>query len=161
MALTNVTITRQRGALQSATSAGVVTDDQVEAAIKLATPRLVQFVGQDNYDTVAGWTPEEISADLAKEKKKNAYVDAESYFALGFIPDILKNGQMSATGLEQRTIVGESVTEFAPVDEGQKIRRVWESAAFRVLTPYLDIIKKDSNDDDLSISKGGLTIMVI
>lgn len=161
MALTTAIITRQRGGLSAASTAGVVRDDQLDAAIKLATVRLVSFVGQTIYDEVAAWTSEQLAADPAKEDKKNAFVDAESYLALSFVPDILKNAQHSASGLEQRTIVGESVTEFAPVEEGQKIRRVWESAALRVLTPYLDIVKKDSNGDDLSIKRGGLMIMVI
>jgi hypothetical protein len=165
MALATRDTVRSRGALQApSTDAAAPSNLQIDAAILLAVTLMIALVGRTTYDEVVAWTNEQLAADPEKQLKKDAYVAAESYFAISKLPAILKNGQMAEGGLTDSTTVGQSTTRFAPVEEGQKIRRDWESLAMKELAPYLAVIRTDAEGKDLSANtkkKGGFTIMVI
>lgn len=155
LTLTDVTTVRDRGALDSATVAGAVTDKQIEAAIAAAYHTMtVEACGYALYAGVrdlsdsdlANTTPDATTLRTDAEKK-NDFIDAESYFALMHLESVVQIGKISETGTPMSMQTGREVRTFAPQDEITNTAQRWQDMAYTCLKPYLTLLGKDTDDN--------------
>ena len=115
--ITDATNVRTIGALNAPTVAsGAASDNQVNAAIYDAQMRMVQKVGITVYAAVQAFDDADLEVP-ANADKQNAFIHAESCFAIAELCHILTAQQLSDTGIIQTVEVGKYRQNFTTSDE--------------------------------------------
>ncbi len=126
-------------------SAGGVTDAQLTPALTEASLHLRLLVSAFVYKIVSNYN--DSSSDDQKEKKQ-VFAEAEACFALSFLPTILSNTQLQQTGYKLEAGIGKSRTVFGNPKDISVIADFWEMEALKRLSPYMDSIIYDEDDNE-------------
>ena len=128
-------------------SEGGATDSQIHSALFTAQQHIISLVSKADYLRVLAYT--ESSGD-EEIQERNAYKDAESRFAMSFLPFILSSAQLQSTGFKTDAAIGETKTHFGNEDDMIPLSEFWAEKAMLFIAPYLaDAQYYNEDEDDL------------
>ena len=144
-------------------SKGGASDDQLNAAITPAQTLILNYITDADYIAMRDYT----GADADTLAMKAAFKLGESYFAMGFLANVLMGAQMEQTGFKTQSTIGRATTTFGNPVDISSIDDFWKGEGMNAIEDYLDLSytdpDKDSDDDGFTvgIEAAGVTMISI
>lgn len=160
LTITDVDAVRSEGSLKAPTDAsGAASDKQIKSAIRMARRRMIARLtavaqqvgsipavvtdGSVAYNAVLAYTDPQLLEEPYSDEY-DAFLHAESCFAIAELCAVLNAQQLSDTGIIQSITIGKAQQAFVSQDELNKIRSTWEARANRFLAPYAPVQLDDN-----------------
>jgi hypothetical protein len=144
MTLATATTTRETGGLLKE-SAGGATDSQINTAIEIASKYLSGIVSRQEYNRILAVDG---SSSYEDQEQQRDFTNAEKRFAVAFLPRILTNTQLQATGYKLESTIGKATTKFANTTDINVIADFWNEQAMKYLAPYVTHSFFDDDDEE-------------
>jgi hypothetical protein len=157
--ITDVAAVRTRGALGSGDEAGGATTAQIEAAIALASDEIAELVTPAAYKATRDYG--EDATDVQKVQQE-AFELAESYLTLAWLPQVLQNQRLAATGIQSSVTMGQTTVQLASSQDAKDMSDGWRNLALRKLAPYIpNAVEEDDDDEDTGVESDTFSMIAI
>ncbi len=160
LTITDVDAVRSEGSLKAPSDAsGAASDQQIKSAIRTARTRMIDKITKETYEMVRLWTDVDLT-DADKSDQYDAFLSAESCYAVAQLTSKLNAQQLSNTGLIQSIEIGKARQSFVSTDEIAKMAQTWIERGNRALSKYLTVpLQATTQKPDSFTSKKGTFFM--